>query len=123
MTEAPLPLDLSPEVAAALARRTGVVALESTIITHGMPYPDNVATARAVERTVRDAGAVPATIVVLGGRIRVGLTDSEIDSLGRARGVMKPRFPIPTRSRPTRSQASSTWRSPRPSCRASAARP
>jgi pseudouridine-5'-phosphate glycosidase len=89
MTEAPLPLDLAPEVAAALARRTGVVALESTIITHGMPYPDNVATAQAVERTVRDAGAVPATIVVLGGRIRVGLTDSEIDSLGRARGVMK----------------------------------
>jgi pseudouridine-5'-phosphate glycosidase len=89
MIENALPIDLSPEVATALARRSGVVALESTIITHGMPYPDNVATARAVERTVREAGAVPATIVVLGGRIRVGLAEGEFDSLGRARGMLK----------------------------------
>ena len=84
-----LPLDLSPEVAEALRRRAPVVALESTIITHGMPHPDNVSTARAVEAAVRAGGAVPATIVVLGGRIRVGLSDEEIARLGRATGVMK----------------------------------
>ena len=84
-----LPLDLSPEVADALERRVGVVALESTIITHGMPYPANVETARAVEATVRQGGAVPATIVVLGGRIRVGLDDDTLARLGRATGVLK----------------------------------
>ena len=86
---ASLPLDLSPEVAEALARGLPVVALESTIITHGMPYPDNVATARAVEEAVRAGGAVPATIVVLGGRIRVGLSAAEIERLGQATDVMK----------------------------------
>ncbi|MGI3901170.1 MAG: pseudouridine-5'-phosphate glycosidase [Janthinobacterium lividum] len=84
-----LPIDLSPEVRDAIARRTPVVALESTIITHGMPYPDNVSTARAVEDAVRAGGAVPATIVVLAGRIRVGLTAAEIEALGQATGVMK----------------------------------
>ena len=84
-----LPLDLSPEIADALERRVGVVALESTIITHGMPYPANVETARAVEATVRQGGAVPATIVVLGGRIRVGLDDDTLARLGRATGVLK----------------------------------
>ena len=84
-----LPLDLSPEVRDALAGGRPVVALESTIITHGMPYPENVATARAVEDAVRAGGAVPATIVVLGGRIRVGLGAEEIERLGRATGVMK----------------------------------
>ncbi len=86
---ADLPLDLSPEVRDALGRGAPVVALESTIVTHGMPYPDNVSTARAVEAAVRAGGAVPATIVVLGGRIRVGLADDAIEALGRARGVMK----------------------------------
>ncbi len=66
-----------------------VVALESTIITHGMPYPDNVATARAVESDVRSKGATPATIAVIGGHIRVGLTSEELEWLGRAQGVLK----------------------------------
>ena len=89
MTPSALPLDLSPEIAEALARRAGVVALESTIITHGMPYPANVETARAVEDVVRRGGAVPATIVVLGGRIRVGLDADTLQRLGRATGVLK----------------------------------
>ena len=88
MTE-DLPLDLSPEVKEALRRGGPVVALESTIITHGMPYPENVSTARAVEEAVRSGGAVPATIVVLGGRIRVGLSGGEIERLGQATGVLK----------------------------------
>jgi pseudouridine-5'-phosphate glycosidase len=83
------PLAFSPEVAA--ARRDGrpLVALESTIITHGMPWPQNVETARAVEAEVRAAGAVPATVSVMAGRIRIGLTDAECDALGQAAGVMK----------------------------------
>ena len=89
MNPSALPLDLSPEIAEALARRAGVVALESTIITHGMPYPANVETARAVEDVVRRGGAVPATIVVLGGRIRVGLDADTLQRLGRATGVLK----------------------------------
>jgi pseudouridine-5'-phosphate glycosidase len=84
-----LPLDLSPEVRDALARGAPVVALESTIVTHGMPYPDNVSTARAVEAAVRAGGAVPATIVVLAGRIRVGLADDEIEAMGQSTGFMK----------------------------------
>ena len=88
MTE-DLPLDLSPEVKEALEHGAPVVALESTIITHGMPYPENVSTARAVEDAVRSGGAVPATIVVLGGRIRVGLSGNEIEKLGQATGVLK----------------------------------
>ena len=84
-----LPLTLLPEVAAALRAGQPVVALESTIITHGMPFPQNVETARAVEAAVRDGGAVPATIAVVGGRIHVGLTPQELDSLGQATGVAK----------------------------------
>ena len=79
----------SPEVAEAKARGLPLVALESTIITHGMPWPQNVATARAVEAEVRAHGAVPATIAVLAGRLHVGLTDDELDRLGQARGVAK----------------------------------
>jgi pseudouridylate synthase len=82
-------LAFSPEVAAARAEGVPVVALESTIITHGMPWPQNVETARQVEAAVRSAGAVPATIAVMGGRIHVGLTASELDRLGQAQGVMK----------------------------------
>ena len=66
-------LDVAPDVATALAAGRPVVALESTIITHGMPWPRNLETARAMEATVRENGAVPATIAVIGGRIRVGL--------------------------------------------------
>ncbi len=89
MTSPPLPLDISDEVASALAAGRAVVALESTIVTHGMPYPANVDTARAVEAIIREKGAVPATIVVLGGRIRVGLGEDEIERLGTLQGVMK----------------------------------
>lgn len=79
----------SPEVARARAEGLPLVALESTIITHGMPWPQNVETARAVEAAVREAGAVPATIAVLEGRIHVGLEAEALDRLGQARGVMK----------------------------------
>ncbi|MBN9889890.1 pseudouridine-5'-phosphate glycosidase [Salipiger abyssi] len=82
-------LDLAPEVAAALAAGTPVVALESTIITHGMPYPENLETARSVEEEIRAQGAVPATIAVLEGRIKVGLGAEELDALARAEGVVK----------------------------------
>ena len=84
-----LPLTFSPEVAAARAAGKAIVALESTIITHGMPFPQNVETARLVEQTIRDAGAVPATIAVMGGRVHIGLSDAELDALGQARDVMK----------------------------------
>lgn len=81
------PLRLSAEVAAAQGRP--IVALESTIITHGMPFPQNVAAARAVEAEVRKAGAIPATIAVMGGEILIGLNDQELDALGQAQDVMK----------------------------------
>ena len=86
---ASLPLVYSPEVEAAIAAGKPVVALESTIVTHGMPYPDNVETARAVESEIRNRGAVPATIAVLEGKIRVGLDAETLDRLGTMTGVMK----------------------------------
>ena len=76
-------LDIAPEVAAALAEGKPVVALESTIISHGMPYPQNVETALAVEKIVRDNGAVPATIAIIGGRLKAGLTPEEIEYFGK----------------------------------------
>ena len=76
-------LDINPEVAAALAEGKPVVALESTIISHGMPYPQNVETALNVERIVRENGAVPATIAVIGGRLKAGLTAQEIEYFGK----------------------------------------
>jgi pseudouridine-5'-phosphate glycosidase len=86
----PIPhLTLSPEVAAALAAGRPVVALESTIVTHGLPFPDNLDTARAVEAAVRAAGAVPATIAVLDGAIRIGLDDAALAALAKMSGVMK----------------------------------
>ena len=84
-----LPLSFSPEVRAALDAGRPVVALESTIITHGMPYPQNLATAQAVEAEVRKAGATPATIAVIGGQIHIGLTAQALESLAQAQGVMK----------------------------------
>ncbi|OJY27551.1 MAG: pseudouridine-5-phosphate glycosidase [Rhodobacterales bacterium 65-51] len=77
------------EVRAALDEGRPVVALESTIITHGMPFPQNVEAARAVEAEVRAHGAVPATIAVMDGRIHIGLSDAALDALGQAQGVMK----------------------------------
>ena len=83
-------LDCSPEVAAALAAGKPVVALESTIISHGMPYPQNVETALRVERTIREEGAVPATVAVIGGRLKAGLSAGEIEHLGKkGRAVAK----------------------------------
>ena len=76
-------LDIHPEVARALAEGKPVVALESTIISHGMPYPQNVETALNVERIVRENGAVPATIAVIGGRLKAGLTPEEIEYFGK----------------------------------------
>ncbi len=76
-------LDIKPEVAEALAAGKPVVALESTIISHGMPYPQNVETALAVEQIVRDNGAVPATIAIIGGRLKAGLTPEEIEYFGK----------------------------------------
>ena len=83
-------LDLSPEVAEALASGKPVVALESTIISHGMPYPQNVETALKVEKTIRENGAVPATIAIIGGRLKAGLTPEQIEYLGKkGRAVTK----------------------------------
>lgn len=81
--------DLSLEVAEALAAGQPVVALESTIITHGMPFPANVETAMGVEAVVRAHGAVPATIAVIDGRLKAGLEADELARLGEARGVVK----------------------------------
>jgi pseudouridine-5'-phosphate glycosidase len=79
-------IDYSPEVAEARSAKKPLVALESTIITHGMPSPRNVETASAVEQAVRETGAVPATIAVIEGRLRVGLDEQEIDRLGQISG-------------------------------------
>lgn len=83
------PIEVAPEVAATLAAGGPVVALESTIISHGMPYPDNLGTARAVEAAVRAAGAVPATIALVDGRLRVGLDEPALERLARGDGVAK----------------------------------
>ena len=83
-------LDIAPEVQQALAEGKPVVALESTIISHGMPYPKNVETALLVEQTIRENGAVPATIAIIGGRLKAGLSHEEIKHLGKAgRSVAK----------------------------------
>jgi pseudouridine-5'-phosphate glycosidase len=80
---------IHPEVATALKEGRAVVALESTIISHGMPWPQNVATAREVENIVRENGAVPATIAILDGKCCVGLNDEQLDYLGQTQGVWK----------------------------------
>ena len=82
-------LDINPEVAAALAEGKPVVALESTIISHGMPYPQNVETALNVERIIRENGAVPATIAIIGGRLKAGLTAEEIEYFGKKGQAMR----------------------------------
>ena len=84
-----IPITYSAEVAAARDTGLPIVALESTIITHGMPFPQNVETARLVEDDVRDAGAIPATIAVLNGTLHVGLEADELDALGQAQNVAK----------------------------------
>ena len=84
-----IPMQFSAEVATARSHRTPVVALESTIITHGMPFPQNVQTARCVEQDVRDNGATPATIAVIKGVLHIGLEADTLDSLGQAHNVAK----------------------------------
>jgi pseudouridine-5'-phosphate glycosidase len=79
----------SPEVAAARTAGKAIVALESTIISHGMPYPQNVAMAREVEQIIRDAGAVPATIAIMDGRICIGLSEEQLELLGTSPDAMK----------------------------------
>lgn len=82
-------IDLSPEVAAAIADGRPVVALESTIISHGMPWPQNAETARLIEAEIRAGGAIPATIAVINGVLRAGLDDADLERLGRDKGVLK----------------------------------
>jgi pseudouridylate synthase len=82
-------VDVHPDVARALEIGGAIVALETTIVTHGMPYPDNVATARSLQAIVRERGATPATIAVIEGRIRIGLDDSMLEWLGKAQNVRK----------------------------------
>ncbi|MEM8538689.1 MAG: pseudouridine-5'-phosphate glycosidase, partial [Pseudomonadota bacterium] len=84
-----IPLSYSAEVTAARATGQPIVALESTIITHGMPYPQNVETARMVEGDVRASGAVPATIAVIAGQLQIGLNDDQLTALGQATDVAK----------------------------------
>ena len=84
-----LPLSFTPEVREALNAGRPVVALESTIITHGMPFPKNLEMARDVEAAIREAGAVPATIALMDGRIHIGLDDATLEALAQARDVMK----------------------------------
>ena len=82
-------LTCSAPVAAAQAAGRALVALESTIIAQGMPYPESVRTARKVEALIRDLGAEPATIALIGGRIRIGLSDDELEMLGRSDQIHK----------------------------------
>jgi len=82
-------LSIHPEVQEALLMSKPVVALESTIISHGMPYPQNVATALAVEQVIRDNGAVPATIAIFGGKCHVGMSSEQIEYFGNAKDVWK----------------------------------
>ena len=84
-----LPMRTSAEVAAAKERGAPIVALESTIITHGMPYPGNLDMARSVERIIREQGAVPATIAVIDGVLHIGLEDAELEALSKTEGAMK----------------------------------
>jgi len=84
-----LPMEYSEEVAAAKARNAPIVALESTIITHGMPYPGNLEMARSVEGIIREEGAVPATIAVIDGILHIGLDDAKLEALSQTSGAMK----------------------------------
>ncbi|WP_156529491.1 pseudouridine-5'-phosphate glycosidase [Marivivens sp. JLT3646] len=84
-----IPMSFSPEVSEAMKNGTPIVALESTIISHGMPYPQNVETARLVEAEVRANGAAPATIAVIDGVLCIGLDDTQLEMFGQADGVAK----------------------------------
>ena len=85
-----IPIDVHPEVEQALVENRALVALETTIVTHGMPYPANSETARSVEQHVRSAGAIPATIGVIGGRVKIGLESAELEYLADLRANSGP---------------------------------
>nr|HPN61346.1 pseudouridine-5'-phosphate glycosidase [Bacilli bacterium] len=82
-------LDIKEEVKQALLHHQAVVALESTIISHGMPYPQNVEMAKKTEQIIRNQGAVPATIAIMDGKIKIGLTEADLERLARAKEVIK----------------------------------
>ena len=82
-------MKINPEIINALKENKPVVALESTIISHGMPYPKNVQTALKVEKTIRDSGAIPATIGIIDGEPIVGMTPEEIEEFGKRKGILK----------------------------------
>lgn len=82
-------IKIKPEVREALRENKPVVALESTIISHGMPYPENVISAKKSEQTIREAGAIPATIAIINGVIRIGLEENELEYMGKAEGILK----------------------------------
>ncbi|MDX1906822.1 MAG: pseudouridine-5'-phosphate glycosidase [Bacteroidia bacterium] len=85
----PLPIDILPEIAESLHTRQPIVALESTIVAHGMPYPQNLETARQLEQTVRDGGAIPATLAIQAGRIKIGLSPDEMEWLAQSPTIEK----------------------------------
>ncbi len=82
-------VDILPEIKEAIKAKKAIVALESTIISHGMPYPQNVETAKIVENIIREQGAVPATIGIINGRIKIGLTDEELEFMGKESEILK----------------------------------
>ena len=82
-------LDIKDEVKDALAENKPIVALESTIISHGMPYPENIISAKRSEAIIREAGGIPATIAIINGRIKIGLTESDLDHMGKDSGITK----------------------------------
>ncbi|MBE3592267.1 MAG: pseudouridine-5'-phosphate glycosidase [Thermoanaerobacter sp.] len=82
-------IDLSKEVKEAMEERKPVVALESTIISHGMPYPENIETAKTLENIVREHGAIPATIAIINGRIKIGLSEEELEFMGNSKEILK----------------------------------
>lgn len=82
-------INISPEVSKALKDKAPIVALESTIISHGMPYPENIETAMILENIIRENGAVPATIAILDGKLKIGLTRADLEFLGKAKDIAK----------------------------------
>lgn len=82
-------MDVTPEIEEAVRTGKPVVALESTILSHGMPYPENLSFAREVEKIIREQGAVPATMAIINGRLKCGLTEAELVRMCEAKGVLK----------------------------------
>ena len=105
-------LSITPEVSAALRGGKPVVALESTILSHGMPYPENLAFAAEIEKIIRAEGAVPATIAIIDGVLKVGLTQDELEHLFRSEDVAQAArrdLPVLVAQRRTGEKSESTW--------------